>query len=153
MKSKSQVRPASQLYDEDFAVWATETARLLRERRFSEIDIEHLAEEIEALGNRDKREVLSRLTVLMQHLLKWQFQAKKRSRSWQATIATERAELGHIFEQSPGLRRGVTTSLAQGYRRAVKLVVIESGLSAKTFPPDCPFTPVQVLDEDFLPER
>src|SRR2546430_9957257 len=94
--------PAS-LYEEDFAVWTFETARLLRAGRFDEVDIEHVAEEIEDMGKRDKRELHSRLTVLILHLLKWKWQPEKKSTSWGSTIVTQRAELCRIFEQSPSL--------------------------------------------------
>src|SRR2546426_519054 len=105
MGAKSLTRPASKLYDEDFVAWASETARLLRSGRFDKIDVEHLAEEVEDMANRDKRELASRLRVLILHLLKWQQQPGKRSRSWRATIATQRAELKDLLDQSPSLRR------------------------------------------------
>lgn len=72
MGAKPLIHPAAKLYDEDFALWTAETARLLREGRFKEIDVEHVAEEIEDMGNRDHRELFSRLTLIIQHLLKWQ---------------------------------------------------------------------------------
>ena len=88
----SPLKPASaSLYDEDFAVWTAETARLLRAGRFDEVDIEHVAEEIEDMGKRDKRELHSRLTVLILHLLKWKWQPEKKSASWGSTIVTQRA--------------------------------------------------------------
>ena len=57
MGAKSLVQPVTKLYDEDFVVWASETARLLREGRFEEIDVENLVEEVEAMAGRDQREV------------------------------------------------------------------------------------------------
>ena len=81
MGAKSLKPPLASLYEEDFAAWAGETARLLRDGRFSEIDVEHVAEEIEDLGKSAKRELLSRLTVLVTHLLKWKLQADKRTAS------------------------------------------------------------------------
>jgi type II secretory pathway component PulM len=99
------LKPATAgLYDEDFAIWTSETARLLRERRFDEVDIEHVAEEIEDMGKRDKRELYSRLTVLIAHLLKWKWQPERKTKSWRSTIVTQRAELRRLFEQSPSLR-------------------------------------------------
>jgi len=69
---------------------------LLRAGRASEADLEHIAEEIEALGRRERRELLSRLGVLMAHLLKWQVQPERRSRSWALTssrLSIARGEL------------------------------------------------------------
>src|SRR5713226_7348754 len=126
MGAKSLIRPSTELYDEDFVVWAIETARLLRARRFDEIDVEHAAEEIEDMAKRDKRELLSRLRVLIKHLLKWQHQADHRSGSWESTIITQRAELEHLFEQSPSLRRAVPASTAEVYRDAVAEAIVET---------------------------
>ncbi len=153
MGARSLVRPARPLYDQDFVVWASETARLLREGRFEEIDVQNLAEEVEAMANRDRRELVSRLSVLIQHLLKWQRQPGRRSRSWQSTIATQRAELEHLFRQSPSLRRDVPESVREAYAPAVKLASIETGLAARGFPAECPFSAAQILDDEFLPGR
>ena len=139
-------------YEEDFVAWAAQTALLLRERRFDEIDMESLAEEVDAMAGRDRREVLSRLTVLLVHLLKWKHQPDKRSRSWQSTIATQRAELDDLFEDSPSLKRGLAAAVSRAYPRAADLAAIETGLSADTFPPKCPFTLKQILDPAYQPE-
>jgi len=153
MGAKSLIRPAADLYDEDFVLWIAQTARLLRAARFDEIDVEHLIEEIEAMAGRDKREVLSRLTVIVQHLLKWQHQSRKRSRSWHATIVAQRAEIELLFEQSPSLRRALDASVARAYRSAVAAAAAETGLPVHTFPRECPFSPEQILDQNFLPDR
>jgi hypothetical protein len=72
----------SQLYESDFYAWANEHAALLRGGRLSDADILHIAEEIESMGKSEKRELVSRLTVLLLHLLKWQFQPGRRAASW-----------------------------------------------------------------------
>ena len=61
------------LYDRDFYAWANEQAGLLRAGRIAEADIENIAEEIETMGRSERRELINRLTVLLLHLLKWQF--------------------------------------------------------------------------------
>src|SRR5713226_718431 len=104
MGAKTLKPRTASLYDQDFAVWTSETARLLRAGRFDEVDIEHVAEEIEDMGKRDKRELHSRLTVLLLHLLKWKWQPEKQTRGWQSTLLTQRAELGRLLEDSPSLR-------------------------------------------------
>ncbi len=152
MTAESLSRPAAKLYEEDFFAWGIETARLLREGRFDQLDIEHLAEEIEAMANRDRRELLSRLTVLILHLLKWGWQPKKRSGSWAATIVTQRTEIERVMEASPSLRRTLAPSLARVYRDAIKEAAAETGLPQDTFPRECPFSVAQVLDEEFLPQ-
>ncbi len=66
--------PRSALYDRDFFAWANEQAALLREGKLEEADLESIAEEIESMGKTEKRELISRLTVLLLHLLKWRYQ-------------------------------------------------------------------------------
>ncbi len=139
-------------YEEDLVAWMDETAQLLRERRFDEIDIENLADEVQSLAGRDRREVLSRLRVLLIHLLKWKHQPDKRPRSWQSTMARQRDELDLLFEDSPSLKRRLAATVARVYRDAVDLAAIETGLPANTFPPKCPFTREQILDRTYRPE-
>ena len=79
-------------YEEDFYAWTMEQAQLLRSGEFSELDIENIAEELETMGRSDKREIESRLTVLLAHLLKWQLQVGLRSKSWSGTIREQRRE-------------------------------------------------------------
>jgi hypothetical protein len=147
------LKPATvSLYDEDFAIWTAEAARLLRERRFDEVDIEHVAEEIEDMGKRDKRELYSRLTVLILHLLKWKWQPEKKSESWRSTIGTQRMEIELVLDDSPSLRRAIPPAVKKVYPDSLEKATYETGLPARTFPRECPFSPEQILDRSFLPE-
>ena len=152
MSSRALKSPVHSLYDDDFAAWTAETARLLRARRLAEVDLDHLAEEIEDMGKSQARELESRLTVLLVHLLKWKFQAAKRSRGWRSTILTQRVELRRLLRQSPSLRRLMPESIPEVYRDAVRTAVIETGLAVRSFPRGCPFRVEQILDDEFLPE-
>ncbi len=147
------LKPAIQnLYDEDFAIWTEETARLLRAGRFDHIDVEHLAEEVEDMGKSQGHEVRSRLRVLMVHLLKWKCQPQKRSRSWSSTAATQRAELRDVFSESPSLRAKLPPSIPDVYPDAVEQAALETGLPESAFPRECPFSPEQIMDRRFLPD-
>lgn len=152
MDVKTLTRSRIEPYDEDFACWAAETARLLRERCFAEIDVEHLAEEIEDMGKNQRRELFSRLTVIIHHLLKWQQQPEQRSGGWKATVVTQRAELGRLIEHSPSLQRQLGTAVAEVYRHAARAAAAETGLPLSAFPSECPFTAEQILEEDFFPD-
>jgi hypothetical protein len=152
VSAKPLASPRGRLYDEDFLVWTQETARLLRARRLHQIDVEHVAEEIEDMGLSQKRELLSRLRTIILHLLKWSYQPGKRKGGWATTVDTQRAELETLLRHSPSLRRAVPESIQEVYPRAVGGASRETGLSRNTFPDRCPFTPEQILDEDFLPE-
>ncbi|NML62343.1 DUF29 domain-containing protein [Massilia sp. RP-1-19] len=137
--------------DTDFAVWAGHQIGLLRARSFQELDVEHLIEELESLVANDRRELRNRLVVLLIHLLKCQFQATRKSRSWLGTIAEQRDQLDGLFEKSPSLRHLVPEVLAGCYAPAVKRAVSETGLPAAAFPVSNPYSPAEVLDDDFVP--
>jgi hypothetical protein len=138
-------------YDEDFFAWTRRNAELLRAGRFDQADIAHIAEEIEDLGKRDLNELKIRVRVLLSHLLEWRLQSEKKSRSCELTIATHRAELYQLLEDSPSLRAKVQSILPRIYEASVRLTAIETGLAKDQFPAACPFTVDQILDPEFLP--
>ena len=140
------------LYDKDFFEWTQTTAALLRADRWQEIDIESLAEEIESLGKRDRRELGSRLQVLVMHLLKWAYQPTHRSSSWRTTIRTQRAEIQDVLDDSPSLEGQVQPLLDKRYSRARADAIDETGLPDETFPEECPWTAEEVKDHNFWPE-
>lgn len=144
--------PPKPLYDRDMYRWTRQQAKLLRAGKSSELDLANLAEEIESLGERDRREVDSRIKLILAHLLKWQFQPEERSRSWMATITTPRDEIELILEQSPSLRRSAMARFPRTYARAARQALVETGLPPGTFPASPPFTLDQALDPDFLPK-
>lgn len=149
--SKSQLARIG--YDTDFYEWCLETAALIRDQRFDEVDLEHVAEEIEDMGKRDKREVESRLAVLIMHLLMWQAQPERRTKaSWEATIREQRHRLMRVVRDSPSLVRILQGDLPLVYPDAVRKAVLETRLDRATFPKECPFTAEQILRDDFFPE-
>jgi len=138
-------------YERDFYGWLRESARLLREGRWAEIDSEHIAEELEAMGRSEKRELASRLSVLIAHLLKWEHQPVRRSRSWRNTISAQRMDLKELLEDSPSLRRDLEKKIERSYEKAKLKAEDETGLDKECFPPTCPFSPEEILDESFFP--
>ncbi len=88
-------------YEQDVVAWANEQALLLRAGNLSAIDIEHIAEEIEDVGKSEQRELISRMTVLLAHLLKWQYQPALRGKSWVRTISLQRKEMGYVLSEAP----------------------------------------------------
>lgn len=140
-------------YEEDFYAWTVEQARLLRTGEFSSIDAANIAEEIESLGRSDRRELESRLTVLLMHLLKWRKQSKMRSRSWSGTIIEQRRRVDKLLKESPSLRPFVSEALVEAYSNAREAASNDTGLPEAEFPDDCPFTLDEVLSREFLPER
>jgi hypothetical protein len=151
-KGGSAMARNAALYDEDFYAWSMEQARRLRAGEFSQLDIENIAEELESMGRSDKREIESRLIVLLAHLLKWQVQVGFRSRSWSATIREQRDRIDDLLSESPSLRSSIGSVRPALYARARRVAADETGLSESAFPADCPFTADRILAEDFLPE-
>jgi uncharacterized protein DUF29 len=139
-------------YEEDFFAWTQEQVRLLREGEFSEIDAANIAEELDSMGKSDRRELRTRLGVLLMHLLKWAYQADQRSRSWLVTIREQRDQIAQVLVDSPSLRPVVRDSLGAIYRRARANAADETNLPEAIFPAECPFTAEQLLSEEFLPE-
>lgn len=141
-------------YDRDFHAWALQNAALLRQGKLDELDLEHIAEELESMGASERRELLHRLQVLLLHLLKYQFQPERRGKSWRLTINHQRTAIERLFEQSPSLRRLLDqAAIAKVYGKAVKDAVIETDLDLHAFPVTCPYRLEQVLAEDWLPEE
>ena len=144
---------SSSTYEHDFHAWTREQTSLLRERRFVEADIDHLIEELEDMGARQRRELQNRLKVLLAHLLKWQCQPQRRSHSWLATIKEQRLSLADLLADNPSLAPLLDEQrLAKAWRSARLLAVAETNLPEETFPADCPWSVSAVRDEAFYPD-
>jgi hypothetical protein len=140
------------LYDSDFFEWTQHSAELIRQGRLNEADLEHIAEEIEDMGKRDRREVRSRLIVLIAHLLKWQLQPERRTPSWRGTIIEQRQQLDLVFQDSPSLVDLAEHELPLIYTRAARRALAETGLASDRLPPECPYSETEILDSRFLPD-
>ena len=151
MSHAVSVSPADSLYEQDFLLWSQEQARLLEEQRFGELDLENLIDEVRSLGNSDKREIRSRLEVLITHLLKWQYQPGRRTRSWRNTIRGQRKKIGKVLDDNPSLRRYPAAQMDDAYIGARLAAADETGIDFTLFPEQLPFTAAEVLDPDFLP--
>ena len=139
------------LYEADFNLWIEETAKTLKAGDFGALDLENLIEEIESMGSNNKREIKSRLIVLLMHLLKYKYQPEKQTRSWIATINTQRNEIDLVLEDSPSLKGFLQAQIFECYKKARKSAAKETELPIATFPAECPFTEEQILDYDYLP--
>jgi hypothetical protein len=139
-------------YDGDLVRWAEANAALLRQGRLTEIDAEHLAEELEDMGKSERRALASQLRVLIAHLLKWQYQPERRGNSWRFSVLNARAAIAEIIEDSPSLGPKAEALMLKGWPLARAQAVAETGLPDKRFPPECPYRVDQVLDDAFWPE-
>lgn len=138
------------LYDTDFYQWALQQANLLRNEEYAQLDIPHLIEEIEAMAKRDRRELLSRLQVILLHLLKWRYQPNRRSPSWRNTLAVQRDEIALLLADSPSLHRELPDLVVKAYPKACANAADETRLPPTTFPARCEWSIEQIL-ERYLP--
>jgi hypothetical protein len=141
--------PLSELYELDETAWLEAMADLIAQGRRDALDYAHLQDYLADMARRDRREVESRLIVLLAHVLKWIHQPDHRSRSWRGTIIEQRQELEGLVGRGV-LRNHAEAVLADAYRKAVERAVAETGLGAKTFPAACPYTLEQLLSSDLL---
>ncbi|WP_295426501.1 DUF29 domain-containing protein [uncultured Thiodictyon sp.] len=139
-------------YEQDVIAWANEQARLLRAGQFARLDIEHLAEEIEDVGKSEQRELASRMAVLLAHLLKWQFQPARRSRSWEAPIRVQRDGIAHRLRHTPSLKHSLDDPdwWCAAWNDALAKAIDETGLS--DFPNQCPWPIADILCRDWKPD-
>ena len=138
------------LHESDFYAWTQQQVTFLRSRNLEQLDVVNLIEEIEEMGRREKRELESRLEVLLMHLLKWQYQPGLRSRSWQLTIKEQRLRLAKLLKENPSLQVILADYIVSAYDLAIISAEKETGLD--TFPEACPYSVEQVLDDEFMPD-
>ncbi|MBK5929256.1 DUF29 domain-containing protein [Halochromatium salexigens] len=142
---------APSLYEQDVAAWAEQQAALIRAGQFERLDLAHIADEIEDVGKSERRELASRMAVLLAHLLKWQFQPERQSSSWRRTIKEQRRALRFHLKQVPSLKPRLADSGWWGaiWADAVTKAIEETGLGG--FPEDCPWSLEEIMDDTFLP--
>jgi hypothetical protein len=134
-------------YEQDFYQWTQEQAELLKAGALSQLDVENLIEEIESMGKSQKRALMSRMTVLLMHLLKWDYQPDRRSGSWKSTIITQRKEIKRLLKDNPGLKSIITEMLTETYLDAAEIASAETELPESTFPETCPYTIEHLMGE------
>jgi Domain of unknown function DUF29 len=138
-------------YDTDLVTWANQTAQLLREQRWGEVDWEHLIEEVEDLGKSERSAIGSQMERVMLHLVKWEYQSQCRSDSWLDSINDGRSQIRRKIEDSPSLKNYPDQILDKEYRRACREAARQTGLDMAIFPLTCPYSTDRVLS-DWLPE-
>lgn len=143
--------PAAGLYEADYHAWTQQQAAALKRGDFASLDLPNLVEEIESLGRSEERELESRLAQLMMHLLKFQFQADRQTRSWAETIREQRRRVELGLRRTPSLRPQLAGFVADAYGDARLLAERETRLGIETFPEQCPYTAEQVMTAGWLP--
>ena len=142
-------------YETDVVAWAKEQAGFVRAGRFDQLDLEHIADEIEDVGKSEQRELASRMAVLLAHLLKWEHHPDRRGASWRATITTQRHLIKRRLDKTPSLQPMLTDPdwidemWADGREAASR----ETQIGFAIFPEICPWATSKVMDLDFFPDQ
>lgn len=139
------------LYETDALIWTETQIALLRAGKFDQLDLENIISELGYQVRKDKNEVASRLRGLMAHLLKYQFQPQRRSRSWSSTINNHREGIASVLRQMPSLRPQLDEYISHNYPRAIRAAMLDTHLPPSAFPLENPYTAAQILDFDFFP--
>ena|SRR5687768_18033668 len=137
------------LYDRDLHAWADEQVRLLRAGRFDEIDAENIAEEISDVGSEQYDKLESALRVLLTHMLKWDYQPERRSRSWEATIAVQRNHVLRQLRKNASLQSRIGEAVDDSYSDARRLASGETDMDLRHFPEECPYDWDEILNRPF----
>lgn len=145
--------PANPLYEKDFHDWAMEQAVLLRAKRWQDLDLETLAEEVEDMARSQKKEIRSRLEVLIMHLLKWKYQPGRRTPSRKNTVFNQRQDLVELIADMPSERPYLREAFPNRYNATRLSSEAETGIAFVLFPDECPFTLEQVMDTEFYPDE
>ncbi len=146
--------PLEKLYTEDYYLWLENTLELLKQHQVENLDWQHLIEEIEALGNEQRRKVKSYLRQLLIHLLLYQYWTQEKdycSKGWKDEIGNFRYELELLIE-SQTLYNYLIEQVDEVYTKARKQTIRQTELAASTFPEKCSFTIEDIVNSDFFPE-
>lgn len=149
-EARSIVPPLAQpsLYERDFYLWVQQTVTALKTRAFDQVDWDNVIEEIESMGRSERRELQSRLIVLLEHLLKLHYWVDERAfnaRGWRNTIIEQRRQIHLVLEDSPSLRAMLNDRYADAYRQAREDVILKAQLSESTIPQEPPYGVMEAL--------
>lgn len=149
VRERKPAPPKRAGYDDDLYSWALEQARLIREGVETGLDRENVAEELESLAKREASKLESALSVLLLHMLKWDYQPERMSRSWDNSIATQRDRYRDVLADNPGLKSRQASILAKAYRDAARLASSQTGIPRDELPDTCPYTMDAILHRAF----
>lgn len=150
--TQAKTDKTANLYETDYVAWADQQALLLEQKRWDELDLVNLVEEVKDLSGRHRDALESHLTRLLMHLLKWQFQPSHRSNSWVGTIKEARKQITRLIRKHPVLRLHAFKAYVECYLDAREDAADETGLPIQAFPLECPYLAEEALDPDFLPD-
>ncbi|WP_017651794.1 DUF29 domain-containing protein [Fortiea contorta] len=151
MQTPPTGQTAPNLYETDFYAWTEQQVNLLRHQQWYQLDLSNLIEEIASLGRNERQELRNRLSILIGHLLKWEYQPEKRSRSWLATIRIQRRETLKLLNENPSLQSDLATTLTEAYENGRDLASGETNLPLSFFPQLCLYSLADIFSDRFYP--
>jgi hypothetical protein len=137
------------LYENDLYSWTNQQATLIRAGRLDELDLDHIAEELDDLGSEIYRRLESALTVLFLHMLKWDYQPELRSRSWEATIREQRKRIAKLLEKNPSLKSKLGEATEEGYEYGRDRASGETDMPVESFPEKSEYTWYDLTEREF----
>ena len=140
------------LYETDIIRWVEQQVALIEAERYREVDWKNLLPEIEDLSKRERDRFLSSIRLIIQHLLKWEYQPEKQFCSWEITIKRERNHLKRYLRDTPSLKR-YWQDLSKVYEDARADAANETGICDWEFPQDCPYSQEQIATDWFPREN
>ena len=141
-------------YNGDVVAWANQQAWLIRNKKFDLLDLENIAEEIEDVSKSEQRELAHRMAVLLQHLLKWQYQPERQGTSWQLTIKEQRERIKRRLKKMPSLKSCFKDEdwWVDAWSDAKTDAEKETHIAFDQFPQQCPWTAEQILEQTWFPD-
>lgn len=146
------IQTNTNLYNQDYYAWINSQIALLKQGRGQELDQHLLAEELEDMSRRNRNELVSRLIILIAHLLKWQYQPKHRLSSWRGSILEQRLQVHRELRFSPSLKPFFIEAIKEAYPDALRLAIKETKINKNVFPEQCPYMEAELLDDDYWPD-
>jgi hypothetical protein len=136
-------------HEDDLYTWVEEQVALLRAGQVDGLDLQNLAEELQDLGAEQYDKLESAFRVLLAHMLKWDHQPERRSRSWDNTIDEQRDRVRYVLQRNPGLKSRFDEALRRGYAGARRHASTETGRDRDVFPVECPYSVSDILEREF----
>ena len=143
-----QLRGAGPGYDEDYAAWLDYQVGLIKAGRWNEIDRDNLIDEVESLGRSEFRAFVSAIEVVLLHMLKWDFQPERPTRSWATSIASHRLRAKDELEDNPSFKARIGEAIERAYRLARTDASGETGLPLDAFAAECPYDWTTITERD-----
>jgi Domain of unknown function DUF29 len=149
VKTESKTaRPPRIAYDADVYGWVHEQVAMLRAGRFEDLDVANIVEELESVGRAEFNELSSALAVVIQHVLKWDHQPARRSRSWQLSVREHRRRATRSLADNPSLRPRIAEAVLRSYEDGRDRALAETKLADQSLPATCPYTFDEIMTRD-----